>query len=520
MKQRALDVSLAMSLLLCCLSSTTVTSQAPQSATGSSDTVPGPSMKETEAWIRREFPKMGAVSVVEVRQDDQSRERILRYETESAALSECRFSIRWIVDVGMDTERQKPVGPGPSANRQTHAETAAMTDVDVSSLRPVEFTVARAYRRSVPLYMVSLKAAADRGEPFTSQITLENRPPAEAKTVRSLNIFLRDLEAANQAADVLRRAALLCGAPSQSIRTGVTSVLGKDVAAAGNTPPAGSRMTNGEVIQLVAAGLSEQVVITSIRQTLTKSFDLTPTGLIALKQGNVPDAVILAMQAASGSSGTVNTAATAAEGAQAAAQAAGAPAKAFEFYYRGGKFGDYIILNANGTFELGAGAGSHDRGTYTVDGSAITFAPSSKPGGKYRLLSNPAGSNRIEAGKIVEPDGSFWAPLAGEATTMSRPVAATPPIPSNGCSGIENMGLYKNEIFDRAMGGGVVEWLAKVRNNTPVTKIVVLGWRDMYGQQKSTQVQVQGGGIASPRLDLTQARAIPPVADVRLLSCQ
>jgi hypothetical protein len=88
------------------------------------------------------------------------------------------------------------------------------------------------------------------------------------------------------------------------------------------------------------------------------------------------------------------------------------------------------------------------------------------------------------------------------------------------CPGIELMGLYKNEIFDKAMGGGVVEWLAKVRNNSGITKIVVIGWRDSEGQQRRTQIQIRGGEIASPRVDMSQARPIPPVADLRLLSCQ
>ena len=60
--------------------------------------------------------------------------------------------------------------------------------------------------------------------------------------------------------------------------------------------PSKSKMTNADVIQLVTAGLSEQVVIGSIRQAPEKGFDLTPTGLIALKKTGVPDAVILVMQ--------------------------------------------------------------------------------------------------------------------------------------------------------------------------------------------------------------------------------
>ena len=101
-----------------------------------------------------------------------------------------------------------------------------------------------------------------------------------------------------------------------------------------------------------------------------------------------------------------------------------------------------------------------------------------------------------------------------EAEKTTAAIAAT------GCTGIEMMGLYKNEIFDRAMGGGITEWLVKIRNNTPVTKIVVFGWRDQYGQEQTSQVQIRGGEIASPRLDLTQARYIAPTADMRLVSCQ
>jgi mono/diheme cytochrome c family protein len=72
-------------------------------------------------------------------------------------------------------------------------------------------------------------------------------------------------------------------------RTGM--VAGTDIAS-----PATSKMTNNEVIQLVSAGLSDQVVATSIRQASNKDFDLSPTGLIALKKAGVSDAVIAAMQ--------------------------------------------------------------------------------------------------------------------------------------------------------------------------------------------------------------------------------
>jgi cytochrome c5 len=68
------------------------------------------------------------------------------------------------------------------------------------------------------------------------------------------------------------------------------------IALARPVPPDTPKMTNNEVIQLVTAGLSDQVVITSIRQASNKDFDLSITGLIALKKAKVGDAVIAAMQ--------------------------------------------------------------------------------------------------------------------------------------------------------------------------------------------------------------------------------
>jgi hypothetical protein len=56
------------------------------------------------------------------------------------------------------------------------------------------------------------------------------------------------------------------------------------------------KMTNEDVVQMVTAGLSEQIITTSIRQAPAKDFDFTPTGLIALKKAGVTDTVILFMQ--------------------------------------------------------------------------------------------------------------------------------------------------------------------------------------------------------------------------------
>ncbi len=91
---------------------------------------------------------------------------------------------------------------------------------------------------------------------------------------------------------------------------------------------------------------------------------------------------------------------------------------------------------------------------------------------------------------------------------------------ANGCDGIENMGLAKNDVFDRAMGGGLVAWHMRIRNNSSVARIVEYGWIDMYGQQQKGSIQIRGGEIANPRLDLTQTRPIAPVRDLRVIRCQ
>jgi ketosteroid isomerase-like protein len=126
---------------------------------------------------------------------------------------------------------------------------------------------------------------------------------------------------------------------------------------------------------------------------------------------------------------------------------------------------------------------------------------------------------------IVASENEYEKPLADIRTLLA---SSSPPsqqrasgqVSTQPCGGIEMMGLYKNEVFGRAMGGGIVEWLAKIRNNTTVTKLVIFGWIDQYGQQQRAQVQLQGGSIASPRLDLTQARYIAPVRDLRVVSCE
>jgi hypothetical protein len=410
MKMRVLQVSLAIALV--CVSSPVVAFQASQSVAPAPEIPAGPSMKETEAWIKRELRPMGSDRIV-------TRYKGItwgdRYEIESAVLSDCVLTIRQV--------SQHEGAP----NHQTNTSRITMKDVDVRrGLSVTEDPVGTDATASKPSYAINVFALSGRGEPFLS----ESDGYAGGKTkksARAVSVHVRDKNMGNQAVEVFRRAAVLCGAPNQTVETGLAKTgpeTPRPVTPVTSPPSQGpSKMTNDEVIQLVTAGLSEQVIITSIRQAPAKAFDLTPTGLIALKKAGVSDAVIVVMQ---------------------------------------------------------------ERGTPVQAAAA----------------------------------GEAKTPPKYDATLAAPPKPAAAPEAQDGCSGVENMGVYKNEVFSREMGGGVVEWLAKIRNNTSVTKIVDFGWRDMYGQQQRSQVQIRGGEIASPRLDLTQARVIPPVADVRLLSCQ
>jgi hypothetical protein len=130
--------------------------------------------------------------------------------------------------------------------------------------------------------------------PFT-RLTTGYAGGPDTRSVAAVNVRVRDISSANQVVGVFRRAAVLCGAADRPVDLAslVSCVaVGEQVScrpprvASGRTEsvtakPAGnskSRMTNDDVVQLVTAGLSEQVIITSIRQAPTKDFDLTPTG--------------------------------------------------------------------------------------------------------------------------------------------------------------------------------------------------------------------------------------------------
>jgi hypothetical protein len=72
-----------------------------------------------------------------------------------------------------------------------------------------------------------------------------------------------------------------------------TVLLGAALGGSAQTP-----LTNDEIVMMVKSRLSEGVILTAIETAPSTSFDTTPTGLLALRTGNVRDKVILAIQKA------------------------------------------------------------------------------------------------------------------------------------------------------------------------------------------------------------------------------
>ena len=110
---------------------------------------------------------------------------------------------------------------------------------------------------------------------------------------------------------------------------------------------------------------------------------------------------------------------------------------------------------------------------------------------------------------LPAPKREGTAPIDPALVQERRPLA-------NRGDGIENMGLVRSDVFDRAVGGGLVAWYMRMRNKTGVARIVAYRWTDMNRQEQRGSIQIQGGEVANPRLDLTQARPIASVRNLRV----
>lgn len=77
----------------------------------------------------------------------------------------------------------------------------------------------------------------------------------------------------------------------------VGSMSGNTVAWAGQVGEAAKSVASADVISMTAAKLSDDVIMGAIRQATTTDFDLSPAGLIALRNAGVSDRVMQSMQA-------------------------------------------------------------------------------------------------------------------------------------------------------------------------------------------------------------------------------
>ena len=72
-------------------------------------------------------------------------------------------------------------------------------------------------------------------------------------------------------------------------------IAGSSIAASANAQIAAQAVTNYDLVEMTRAGLSEDLIVSTI-QSRGGRFDLSPSGLIALKQAGVSDRVVLAAQ--------------------------------------------------------------------------------------------------------------------------------------------------------------------------------------------------------------------------------
>jgi hypothetical protein len=77
--------------------------------------------------------------------------------------------------------------------------------------------------------------------------------------------------------------------------------IGSSVAAQANAQVAATAVTNYDLVQMTNAGISEDLIISTIRSRGGR-FDMSPSGLIALKQSGVSDRVVIAAQQMGGPS--------------------------------------------------------------------------------------------------------------------------------------------------------------------------------------------------------------------------
>jgi hypothetical protein len=240
----------------------------------------GFSMKEAEAWIMRELPTMGS-DYVESSMPRGTLRIGRTIQLDSATLSECHLTVQYSFQE-KDLKSKKALGRG------TGSVTATLKQVAVNRIQVQEGFV----NFQKHGYLVSLFSEPDNGEPFTSTDAI-NGQPGITKQTQKVYVWVKNQNVATQVASVLRRAAILCGAhdtPPLPPSATAPSTGGQQ------QPSASGAMTNDQVVQLVGAHVSDEVIIGAIRTASSRAFDLSVSGLLSLKKAGVSDAVIGAMQ--------------------------------------------------------------------------------------------------------------------------------------------------------------------------------------------------------------------------------
>jgi Domain of unknown function (DUF4440) len=299
-------------------------------------------------------------------------------------------------------------------------------------------------------------------------------------------------------------------------------------------------MTNADVVEMVKAGLSEQIITTSIRQSLAKDFDLTPTGLIALKKAGVPDAIILIMQEVNASVKSVSTSGDKIPSND-SKTSPNNPNESVKqelmlVSLQGNKAwiaGDIETINkllTDDFVQISDGKENNkawmlknakplkditldiENAELNLEGENATLT------GTEQIYFKKGSMRRRFIYKFVKRDGQWLLATAKYDPVLAetqKTVTAKPPT-DNGCSGIELMGLYKDD-FRPVMP--LIRWFAKVRNGTSVTRIVTVSWTNLYGVDKSFQSEVKPGDIATLEIARQNPVERQPIS-LRLSSCR
>lgn len=84
------------------------------------------------------------------------------------------------------------------------------------------------------------------------------------------------------------------GQGAESLKAGLESTMATPPETSARSRGSAADLRNGDIMELVGAGLSNDVIVAKIKASHT-SFDTSPTGLVALKKAGIAESIILAM---------------------------------------------------------------------------------------------------------------------------------------------------------------------------------------------------------------------------------